>query len=90
MSYISFRNIKNLQTRLDLDYRGYKMSIERNNDIITIRTTIRTWSDIGKVEVMKIVKDKNYNECLVDFFNVMLRPYLDIAIDDLKKIENKL
>ena len=86
MVFIKFRDIKKLETKVDLVYHGYTIKIERNDEIITIRID----SDIDKVEVLKIIKDKDYNGCLMDFINIMLKPYLDIAIEDLRDIEKKL
>jgi hypothetical protein len=73
---IKFKDIQRLRFSFDLNYKSYNINVEQKN--------------IYKIEVNKIIKDKDYNDALLDFINIMLKPYINLAIDDIEKINNNI
>ena len=73
---IKFKDIQRLRFSFDLNYKSYNINVEQKN--------------IYKIEVNKIIKDKDYNDALLDFINIILKPYINLAIDDIEKINNNI
>ncbi len=86
MPDLEVKHIKKLKNELHIFYQGYNIFVEIDGHLITLRIC----SNDEKIEIMKIIKDKDYNETLLKFINIMLKPYIDVCLSDIKDIESNL
>ena len=83
MPDITPEDIEKFEVDFILNYKGYKIHNYRFNDTFILAI----YNPDGTIKSEKIITDNNFNECLMLFHNITLKPYIQYF---LAEAENNL
>lgn len=76
------KDVVKKEIKLDIVYDEYNINYYHYNETFVINVQDKK----GRSIVSKIIRDKNYNDCILDLINLAIIPYVDYYIKEYHEI----